>query len=398
MAGKWGKYISMILLVLLLVCPVQVAAVESVPLGEEGGLEEVPDGWIEIIYMGDEWKRITIPAGCAIADLWEPETVHGSKFLYWTTNIWDAVEDRVVVTSETVFYEDETLHAVTEDTSPEAEDFSRFPSGDYVPLRDPDETTEESDCYVIRFHDCNGDYAEDWDLEFKKNKKLGDGVEVIESIEPWYPEYEFLGWYTAEDGGDKVEFTKDTVITGDMDVYAHWKRVVNYYVSYMKNYGKDEQRITKAGFEHPKLGYLPDIGRRGYKFLGWYTKPKGGRRVKMGDKLTAKDVTIYAHWEKIKVSRVSINRLFGKEKAVMVKYKKQKGVKGYQMQVSTSKRFEKKKTVTKTYSNNKIFTRTVKKLKKGTTYYVRIRAFKKDSTGAKVYGKWSKVKKIQTKK
>ena len=36
-----------------------------------------------------------------------------------------------------------------------------------------------------------------------------------------------------------------------------------------------------------------------------------------------------------------------------------------------------------------------KKLKKGKTYYVRVRAYKKDSTGRKVYGKYSTVKKIK---
>jgi hypothetical protein len=38
---------------------------------------------------------------------------------------------------------------------------------------------------------------------------------------------------------------------------------------------------------------------------------------------------------------------------------------------------------------------TVAKLKKGKTYYVRVRAYKVDSTGAKVYGKWSSVKHVK---
>ena len=39
--------------------------------------------------------------------------------------------------------------------------------------------------------------------------------------------------------------------------------------------------------------------------------------------------------------------------------------------------------------------RVEKKLKKGKTYYVRVRAYKKDSTGRKVYGKYSKVMKVK---
>ena len=72
-------------------------------------------------------------------------------------------------------------------------------------------------------------------------------------------------------------------------------------------------------------------------------------------------------------------------------------MKGYQVQISTSKKFAKKNTITKTYNNKKVFKRTIKKLKKGQTYYLRIRAYKKDSAGRKVYGKWSDVKKIKTK-
>ena len=41
--------------------------------------------------------------------------------------------------------------------------------------------------------------------------------------------------------------------------------------------------------------------------------------------------------------------------------------------------------------------KTITKLKKGKTYYVRVRAYKKLS-GKKIYGKWSKIKKIKIRK
>ena len=40
----------------------------------------------------------------------------------------------------------------------------------------------------------------------------------------------------------------------------------------------------------------------------------------------------------------------------------------------------------------------VSKLSKGKTYYVKVRAYKKDSTGAKVYGSFSSVKKVKISK
>ena len=39
-----------------------------------------------------------------------------------------------------------------------------------------------------------------------------------------------------------------------------------------------------------------------------------------------------------------------------------------------------------------------KKLKKGKTYYVKVRAYKKDSANSKVYGSYSAVKKVKIKK
>lgn len=42
--------------------------------------------------------------------------------------------------------------------------------------------------------------------------------------------------------------------------------------------------------------------------------------------------------------------------------------------------------------------RNINKLQKGKTYYVRIRAYKVDSTGAKVYGSYSKTAKVKIKK
>ena len=75
-----------------------------------------------------------------------------------------------------------------------------------------------------------------------------------------------------------------------------------------------------------------------------------------------------------------------------VKYKKvSKNCKGYQIQISTSKSFF--DPTTKTTTKTKL---TIKKLTKGKTYYVRVRAYNK-SGSSKVYGKWSAVKSVTIK-
>ena len=79
----------------------------------------------------------------------------------------------------------------------------------------------------------------------------------------------------------------------------------------------------------------------------------------------------------------------------MVEWKKVGGVKGYQVQVATDKKFKKnKKTVT--IKKQKTTKTTVKKLKAKKKYYVRIRTYK-TVNGKKVYSSWSKVKSVKTK-
>ena len=83
------------------------------------------------------------------------------------------------------------------------------------------------------------------------------------------------------------------------------------------------------------------------------------------------------------------------KKAISVIWKKVSGVKGYQIQVATDKKFKKnKKTVT--IKKQKTTKTTVKKLKAKKKYYVRVRTYK-IVNGKKVYSSWSKVKSVKTK-
>ena len=83
------------------------------------------------------------------------------------------------------------------------------------------------------------------------------------------------------------------------------------------------------------------------------------------------------------------------KKAIAVEWVKTKGVKGYEIQVATDKKFKKnKKTVT--IKKQKTTKTTVKKLKAKKKYYVRIRTYKIVNS-KKVYSSWSKVKSVKTK-
>ena len=93
-----------------------------------------------------------------------------------------------------------------------------------------------------------------------------------------------------------------------------------------------------------------------------------------------------------KPKSASIKKVKAAKKAISVIWKKVSGVKGYQIQVATDKKFKKNK---KTVIIKKQKT-TVKKLKAKKKYYVRIRTYK-TVNGKKVYSSWSKVKSVKTK-
>ena len=156
-----------------------------------------------------------------------------------------------------------------------------------------------------------------------------------------------------------AKFVSDTNKTSSYDGYYKFE-VRPIKVSFAANGGTCKQQSMSA-IPGKYYGTLPAPARKGYTFAGWYTSPAGGVKVSRQSKVANKNITLYAHWTKVKVAKA-----------------KKPGVK------STSK-----KKVTKKLS------KTLTGLKSKKKYYVKVRAFKKDSTGNRVYGKWSAVKAVK---
>ena len=122
--------------------------------------------------------------------------------------------------------------------------------------------------------------------------------------------YTFDGWYTQVDGGDKVTSIEVTPSTGaySKTLHAHWS-ANSYTLTYDKNnpHGAsvDESDITltpaatsvKAKYDSA-WGTLATASKPGYVFLGWYTKPDGGKQV-TSSTIVRGDITVYAHWRPI---------------------------------------------------------------------------------------------------
>ena len=163
-------------------------------------------------------------------------------------------------------------------------------------------------------------------------------------------------------------------------------------VTYIANGGKAGAKSKTVTYKKA-YGKLTTAKRMGYTFKGWYTKRSGGSKVTSKTKVKKKGtIKLYAHWQKVKVSKVSKITVKASKKKVTLKLKKVTGAKGYEITYSLNKNFKSKKkiTITKTTVN-------INKLKSGKKYYIKVRAYKTDSAKSKVYSSYSKVKSIKVK-
>lgn len=172
---------------------------------------------------------------------------------------------------------------------------------------------------------------------------------------------------------------------------------------YLRSPGKTKSELAivgKTGYVHTDGdddGFVRPAMHINLKSKAW----KKGKTIKVGKTAGAKIIPLDSKLKtdypiddaKIPLAPIlnSVNNTKGK--SFTAKWKKVSSAKGYQIQYSPNKKFKKAKA--KTTKKNSI---TIKKLKNKKVYYVRVRAYTINASGEKVYGDWSKVKKVKIKK
>ena len=235
--------------------------------------------------------------------------------------------------------------------------------------------------------------------------KRGEKLTLNVTVSPSYASNKKVVWKSANtkiatvDANGSVTAkapgrTKITVTSAENSSYqASCTVTVPYKITYKLNKGKNN--ASNPSTYYGKKVTLKNPSRKGYAFAGWYTDAKFKKKITSISSSAKSDYILYAKWTKVKVAKASLTSAKNsKSKQILLKYKKVSGAKGYEISYSTDKKF--KKAVTK--KNTAKTSYTISKLKKGKTYYVRIRAYKIDSTGKKVYGKYSSVKKVKISK
>ena len=118
--------------------------------------------------------------------------------------------------------------------------------------------------------------------------------------------YTFDGWFTQQNGGDKIVFddgtntSSATDVSSITDVYAHW--VQNVTVTFHENYGQTENTTNKtiSAGSSLKSSDIPTFTRADYAFKEWNTKADGSGTTYSNTQLQAETISsntdYYAMW------------------------------------------------------------------------------------------------------
>ena len=190
------------------------------------------------------------------------------------------------------------------------------------------------------------------DAESDSMVVVPDGIAIGAMPTPTRTGYTFAGWFTAAEGGERVD--GETPVSGDMLLYAYWlanKYIVTFYANggiggwrRAMEYGSAIIAPTVRRIGHDFTGWVPEVSatvpnsnvtyvaqwtiskysvmlelnggegegsvvveygakvsdiavpkRTGYTFAGWSETAEGGALVS-GDKRIKADITLYAQW------------------------------------------------------------------------------------------------------
>jgi len=185
--------------------------------------------------------------------------------------------------------------------------------------------------------------------------------------------YTFDGWDKAY-----TNITVNTVIT------AKWK--INTYTVTFKD-GSKVLTTTKAkSVEYNRTITAPTKPKKsGYTFIGWYASTSYTTKFDFTKEKITKDINVYAYFVKNYAAPSKFKVTKPKAKSLKLSWTKKNGY-SYEVQWSKKKKSGFKKL--KITSKNTV---TKSGLKKGKTYYFKVRAYKKVN-GVTVYGKYTIVK------
>lgn len=212
--------------------------------------------------------------------------------------------------------------------------------------------------------------------------------------------YRFDGWYTSSSGGTEVTSTTKVSTAGNHTLYAHWTKLLtqtitatSFYTKTYKSKGKftlDAVAVGKLTYKSSNKNVVTVSSAGVVTMKGYGTATITVKAAKTGnyDSATMK-ITVVVKPKKMKITAINSPS----NNALVVQWKTDALATGYQIQISTTKKFTPSKTKVNSKDKNTSTKVTIKPLVSGEKYYVRIRAYK-TVDGKSIYGAWSTIKNI----
>lgn len=262
-----------------------------------------------------------------------------------------------------------------------------------VVVKDGDKVLKEGIDYIVSA-EYQGVYEQM--VEMEKKYPYDDGYFVNNALVTITGKgnYDGIGWeyYTvrANYKAEKTDQKKDN--TTEKKTQKSNQKITGISSSYKKAYNssftlkpKAKGKITYKS-SNTKVATVNSKGKVKIKGTGKVTITITAKETSAYKKQTKK-VTIYAVPGKRDIKKLSSGK-----KKLTVQWKKDNRSDGYQVQYATDKKFKKAKSIV--IGKKQTTKQTIKKLKTGKKYYVRIRSYKKIN-GKKYYGTWSSKKTVK---
>lgn len=205
---------------------------------------------------------------------------------------------------------------------------------------------------------------------------------------------DFAGGFQGEAGKTYTVYAEDLLGNGTVKEITLEKAAPKEYgITYHLDGGNNSGENPSSYVEGQESITLKSAVKNGYLFGGWYLDSKFTKKVTAIKGTEEKNLDIYAKWMKVSVAQTSITSLKNSGQTQLnLEYKAVDGAKGYEIVYANNSAFTSgKKTVN--VSGTKI---SLKSLNSGSAYYVKVRAYKLDSAGEKVYGSYSTSKSYKT--
>ena len=111
-------------------------------------------------------------------------------------------------------------------------------------------------------------------------------------------EVTFDGWYTALEGGNKIDENTLVLIDENQTLYARYTQTPKQFVLTFDAQGGESSISSKTITFGSKIGDLPTPILEGYEFLGWFSGITDGERIFASTVITVEGSrTIFARWK-----------------------------------------------------------------------------------------------------